>query len=127
MKSFRRRRKKCRCILDKGQSENLSHEASYMIYEQRLGGRFRYMDDECLQSDLQLQFAIIIPINSTLTTHNKVRNSLEEELTEKGLLGEGCFQVIANYALILIRSSEGAACDNLEQKFWQNKIGRAHV
>lgn len=120
MKSFRRRRKKCRCILDKGQSENLSHEASYMIYEQRLGGRFRYMDDECLQSDLQLQFAIIIPINSTLTTHNKVRNSLEEELTEKGLLGEGSFQVIANYALILIRSSEGAACDNLEQKFWQN-------
>lgn len=110
-------------LRERAQKGEIPYQASYMIYEQRIGGKFRYMDEGCLESERQLQFAIIIPINSTLTTHNKVRNSLEEELEEKGLLGDTGLQIIANYALIQIRSS-AEELDDLEQKFWQKIEGR---
>ena len=100
------------------------YQASYMLYEQRTGGKFRYMDADCLKSDKELQFAIIIPINSTLTTHNKVRDALEEELRERNILGKGLPQIIANYALILIRSSEGEKYDELEGCFWEEIKGK---
>lgn len=96
-------------------------QVSYMVYEQRTGGTFRYMEDDCLDSPEGLQFAIIIPTNTTLTTHNKVRSALEEELEEKGVLKGDSLHVIANYALILVRSSAEEERDDMEKKFW-NKI-----
>lgn len=112
-------------LMNKNMSETGDlYQASYMIYEQRTGGKFRYMDTDCLNSDKGLQFAIIIPINSTLTTHNKVRDALEEELRERNILRKGLPQIIANYALILIRSSEGEKCDELEGCFWEGIKGK---
>lgn len=96
------------------------YQASYMIYEQRNGGAFRYMEDECLDSSEGLQFAIIIPTNTTLTTHNKVRRALMEELEKKKTLQGDSLHVIANYALILVRSWEEEERDELEKKFWDN-------
>lgn len=101
-------------------------QASYMIYEQRSEGAFRYMDDGCLDGEHGLQFAIMIPINSTLTTHNKVRSALEEELERKGVQRGNAPEIIANYALILIRSSEGEELDKMEEKFW-DEIGERTV
>ena len=96
-------------------------QVSYMVYEQRTGGTFRYMEDDCLDSSEGLQFAIIIPTNTTLTTHNKVRSALAEELEEKGVLKGDSLHMIANYALILVRSSAEEERDDMEKKFW-NKI-----
>lgn len=105
-------------------NDGKSCQVSYMIYEQRTGGTFRYMDDECLDGPEELQFAIIIPINSTLTTHNKVRSALAEELEEKGIMGGDSLKVIANYALILVRSSAENKRDELEEKFWDEIGGK---
>lgn len=110
-------------LRNKGEQEGTSCHVSYMVYEQRLGGKFRYMERECLESDRPLQFAIIVPINSTLTTHQKVRDALLEDLKERGLANEGEMQIIANYALILIRSSANEECDELEKKFWKSIKG----
>lgn len=106
-------------LRSRGEQKGIPCQVSYMVYEQRLGGKFRYMEKECLESDKPLQFAVIIPINSTLTTHQKVRDALIEDLEGKGLAGEGKIQIIANYALILIRSSDREECDELERKFWE--------
>lgn len=99
-------------------------QASYMIYEQGTGGTFRYMEDKCLDSHEGLQFAIIIPTNTTLTTHHKVRSALAEELEKKGVLGGEPMKVIANYALILVRSWAGEERDDLEKKFWDGIDGK---
>lgn len=108
----------------RGVYQALPYQASYMIYEQRIGGKFRYMDESCLISNIPLQFAIIIPINSTLTTHNKVRDALEEELQERGVQIEENLPIIANYALIQVRSSTGDQCDEQELKFWDSIRGK---
>lgn len=116
---------RCRC-----REDGSNCQSSYMIYEQRTGGTFRYMEDDCFGSSgcpvssESLQFAIIIPTNTTLTTHNKVRNALAEELAEKGVLTGNSLHVIANYALILVRSSEGEECDEMEEKFWNQIDGK---
>ena len=110
-------------LRNRGGQKGIPCQVSYMVYEQRLGGKFRYMEKECLESDKPLQFAVIIPINSTLTTHQKVRDALIEDLEEKGLTDEGKVQIIANYALILIRSSNQEECDELEKKFWESIRG----
>lgn len=99
-------------------------QASYMVYEQRTGGAFRYMEDDCLDSPEELQFAIIIPTNTTLTTHNKVRSALAKELEEKGVLNGDSLHVIANYALILVRSWAEEERDDMEKKFWSGIDGK---
>lgn len=104
-------------ILNIRRIDSQEYQVSYMIYEQRLGGKFRYMDKDCLQRDQELQFAIIIPINSTLTTHNKVRQSLEEELKAKNIQKEH-IKVVANYALILIGPSNEGKSNEIGNAFW---------
>lgn len=111
-------------LLERKVEKDHPYQASYMLYEQRIGGRFRYMDEDCLTSERELQFVIVIPINSTLTTHNKVRNSLEEELDKRGILKGGPPEIIANYALILVRSSKGENLDEIEETFWEKIEGR---
>lgn len=97
-------------------------DSQYMIYEQRTGGKFRYMKSDNLERENELQFAIIIPINSTLTTHNKVRAALKEELERKGFQ-EDRWGIIANYALILIRSGNGPQLDSVESEYWEGIEG----
>lgn len=117
-------------LRSRSRGDGTTCQVSYMIYEQRTGGTFRYMEDDCLgsvagpASSEGLQFAIIIPTNTTLTTHNKVRNALAEELEEKGVLKEDSLRVVANYALILVRSSEGGERDEMEKKFWTEIDGK---
>jgi hypothetical protein len=100
-------------------------QAEYMIYEQRTGGKFRYMGAEPSEMHVEeWQFAIIIPINSTLTTHNKVRESLEEEISA-GYCGDNKqINIIANYALILIRSGDGPERVGMEKRFWREISGQ---
>lgn len=113
-------------LRNKYRDDGTRFQASYMVYEQKTDVTFRYMDDECLggEEEKELQFAIIIPINSTLTTHNKVRSALAEELEKKETLRKKSFKIIANYALILVRSSSKKELDNLEKKFWDEISGR---
>lgn len=52
----------------------------YMIYEERIAGRFRGRRPISKYKDYQ--FVIIIPINSTLTTHIKISGFLEKAIRE---------------------------------------------
>ncbi len=102
-----------------------SVQAEYMVYEQRTGGKFRYMEAEPSSIHVEeWQFAIIIPINSTLTTHNKVREALEEEISAMHCGDNKQIDIIANYALILIRSGDGPERVGLEEKFWSEIKGQ---
>lgn len=52
----------------------------YLIYEERIEGKFR--GKKPLNSYRDYQFVIIVPINSTLTTHIKISGFLEKNIRE---------------------------------------------
>lgn len=91
---------------------NYNLDIPYIIYEQRNGECFRNLSgikcpiDEC-------QFIFIIPINSTLTTHNKLQASLKRII--------GCeLKILANYAVVLVHDvkTNKESRTNLEKKYW---------
>lgn len=96
------------------------YQSSYMIYEQRRDAKFRYYDSmEYILSKEEVRFILIVPINSSMTTHSKLRASLiaEMEKIRPGLQT----QIAANYALILIRSrEENEPCDRMEEKYCES-------
>lgn len=98
--------------------KNQGYDATYMVYEEKTHGKFRYMEESILlNSKKKKQFVIIIPINSTLTTHNKVRSALVEEMKNKRF--KESIEIVANYALILVRSVCQDEMDEMEQVFWE--------
>lgn len=79
------------------------HDSSYMIYEGRNAGRFRYYNSsEYIQNKEDIVFVVIVPINSTMTTHSKIRAALVQEIQK--VTPNLTVKVAINYALILVRS-----------------------
>lgn len=96
------------------------YDCSYMIYEQRRDAKFRYYDSpQYLREHKDAVFVLIVPTNSSMTTHSKLRASLIQELGKI----EKDFQIksIVNYALILIRSDkDGNPRDDLENRYCES-------
>lgn len=101
---------------------------TYIVYENRLGEENPYRHIEENMDDKE--FIFIVPINSTLTTHNKIQGALERIIREKkpNYLLKG--KVIWNYALIINRDrlAEGKFySDGLtegEERFWKENKDR---
>ena len=93
------------------------YDCSYMVYEQHRKEKFRYNDSNNYIKDRDdIGFILIVPINSSMTTHSKLRASLILEV--KKIRPEYDVKVVANYALILIRSkAENRECDDMECKY----------
>ncbi|MDQ2087763.1 hypothetical protein RBH29_15135, partial [Herbivorax sp. ANBcel31] len=86
-------------------------DCSYIIFEQKIHPEFRFFTEEMKDA----YFAIIVPINSTLTTHSKVTAELKRKI--KNDIEE---RIIVNLAVILIRDSNDKI-DNLsiiEKQYW---------
>lgn len=91
---------------------NMFHDGSdirveYIIYEERSAGKFRGKRDLSQYQDAQ--FIIIVPINSTTTTHIKIAGFLEKTIRSSMGNGSGyCLDrnKVLNYGVVLI-SSEG--------------------
>ncbi len=93
------------------------YECSYMIYEQSRKEKFRYNDStDYIKRRKNLQFVLVVPINSSMTTHSKLRALLATEINK--IKPDYQLNVVANYALILIRSQkEDEECDDMERKY----------
>ena len=93
------------------------YDSSYMIYEQRREGRFRYYDSaDYFKMRSEVEIVMIVPINSSMTTHSKLRASLMMEVDR--LKSDCVARITANYALILIRSAkEDMDCDDMEKRY----------
>lgn len=96
------------------------YRCSYMVYEQRREGKFRYYDTkEYIPFEKSMKFVLIVPINSSMTTHSKLRASLHTEIQKIQPAMQP--QIAANYALILIRSNkENEPCNNMEKKYCES-------
>lgn len=98
------------------------YDTSYMIYEGRNLGRFRYYNSpEYIKARDDVVFAVIVPINSTMTTHSKLRAALLKEL-QKVLLRSNV-EVAINYALILVRADKDGRDDGrkIESHYYVSK------
>ncbi|MBD5554510.1 MAG: hypothetical protein HDQ95_03960 [Roseburia sp.] len=89
---------------------NMFHNGSgikpeYIIYEERSAGKFRGKRDLSQYQDVQ--FIIIVPINSTTTTHIKIAGFLEKTIRSSMRNGSGyCLDrnKVLNYGVVLISS-----------------------
>lgn len=85
-------------------------ESEYLIYEERIAGKFR--GKKTLDEYRDHQFIIIVPINSTLTTHIKVSGFLKKMICKKlKENGDSSFVTydlpkVLNYGLVLIYEKE---------------------
>lgn len=90
-------------------------ETEYLIYEERIAGKFR--GKKSLDSYKDYQFVIVVPINSTLTTHIKISGFLEKAI--QGVLKRNKVSdynqyrlgMVLNYGVVLI-DTEG------ENDYW---------
>lgn len=101
------------------------YESSYMLYEQRKEGKFRYYNSvQYIENKKNIEFILIVPINSSLTTHSKLRASLISEIDRLNL--DFNVKALAQYALILIRSRpEDSECDEMESRYCESmKYGK---
>lgn len=86
--------------------EREGRETEYLIYEERIAGKFR--GKRSLDNYKDYQFIIIVPINSTLTTHIKISGFLEkaiyEELKRNGKSTSPKYKLgkVLNYGIVLI-------------------------
>lgn len=72
--------------------KNKLANVKYIIYEQKNGETFRYIEE--LKVNELYSYMFIVPINSTLTTHNKIQAAL-------GRIRIDANQVKGNYAILL--------------------------
>lgn len=81
-------------------------ETEYLVYEERIAGKFR--GKRSLDSYKNYQFVVVVPINSTLTTHIKITGFLEKAIKEilkekeKADYNEYRLGKVLNYGIVLI-------------------------
>lgn len=92
-------------------------KSEYIIYEERSAGKFRGKIDFARYKDMQ--FVIIIPINSTTTTHIKVAGFLEKTIRNSLKSRDNSGSIyhidrdrVLNYGVVLIAS-------NTENMYWE--------
>lgn len=99
-------------------------ETEYLIYEERIVGKFR--GKRPLDSYKDYQFVIVVPINSTLTTHIKVSGFLEkairEELKRNRLSTADKYKLgkVLNYGIVLIDTTG-------QNDYWGNAENEKNV
>lgn len=99
------------------------YQAEYIIYEQKATEKFRAIKDIIEYKDSQ--FILIVPINSTTSTHVKIagflKKTIREGLKQRGDCGWEEYQFTAiNFGIVLI-SSEG------ENRYWKRVQGKQNV
>ncbi len=100
--------------------------ADYIIYEQKTTEKFRYA--KTLTEYRSSQFILIVPINSTMTTHIKVagflEKSMKEELKKEGNQETAKYQLSKTvyYGIILVAPDRG--CQN---EYWKYSKKLDHV
>lgn len=82
----------CYEIVELLKSRQKEKDIQYLIYDQKNGENFRYI--EGLRQEKQYSFIFIVPINSTLTTHNKMQAALNR-------IRKDTDQIIENYGILL--------------------------
>ena len=94
------------------------YDTSYMVYEQRQKGTFRYYDSiQYLKEKENLAFILIVPINSSMTTHSKLQSWLFREI--KAIKGDCEICIAKQYAIILIRSGQNCnERDDMEKRYY---------
>lgn len=88
---------------------------NYVIYQEDLLNKFKYPD----QIKSNQNFFIIVPINSTLSTHDKITAALSNYISNQDQIQDN--SIVTNFALILIRDSNPKE-ENLtivEKKYWK--------
>jgi hypothetical protein len=90
--------------------------SEYIIYEQKKD-YFMYLNDN--DDVMNKQYILIVPINSTLTTHNKLKDKLQEKLKPKKEGTDKELDIIANYAIILICDFVKNTEKGLIEEFWE--------
>lgn len=94
-------------------------QTDYLIYEQKAVGKFR--GREPLSQYKDCQFVIIVPINSTVTTHIKAAGFLEktikEELKKENYENYSEYHLgkVWNYGIVLIS-------DKKENQYWKKSL-----
>lgn len=102
-------------------------KTEYLIYEQKAIGKFRGRVDFVQCKDYQ--FVIIVPINSTMTTHIKVSGFLErtirDALEKKGdkRYKDYHLDTVLNYGIILISDKKG----NEKNNYWEKSTEEKNV
>lgn len=96
----------------------------YIIYEQKTLEKFRTPKLEPLCEYANSQFVLIVPINSTTTTHSKLVGFLQKEISNSyeqvyGTKLDLNISPIANYGVILIGSKTNAG-KRLQKQYWIN-------
>lgn len=93
-------------------------DTEYIIYEQKATEKFRYV--RTLSAYKDSQFILVVPINSTLTTHIKVAGFLEKSIKEElRRVGDQTFteynlSKVIYYGIILVAPTKG--CQN---EYWR--------
>lgn len=108
---------------------HLGWECGYMLYEQQTkDGVFRFFDEDKIPHGsewMDYQYIIIVPINSSLTTHNKLQAALIRHVAERGCKWSIKGRISDNLALIHIRSQkENDEPDELEKKYFRKGKGK---
>lgn len=104
--------------------EKVGIETEYLIYEERIAGKFRGKKALDLYKDYQ--FVITVPINSTLTTHIKISGFLEKSI--RGILKKSNNKTyeqyslgkVLNYGIVLI-------CTEGENDYWYRVNGKKNT
>ena len=88
----------------------------HVIYENTPDGKPPYLrtsiNRELKKND---RIVILVPINSTLSTHNKIKAALERDERFSASVRSGIFK---NYGLILIRHGDDEKRTQLEKQYW---------
>lgn len=99
-------------------------ETEYLIYEERITGKFR--GKKTIDSYKDYQFIIVVPINSTLTTHIKIsgflKKAIQDALEERGVSDYDKYALgkVLNYGIVLIGTEK-------ENKYWGKSEDRKNV
>lgn len=95
--------------------ENLFHikKVTYTLYSEQYKDSFKFPEN--IQNNTL--FCIIVPVNSTLTTHTKVWAALSTKLKA---LGETSHFKVDNFALIVVSNKGTEKEKKLQEKYWKS-------
>lgn len=108
-------------IKNRLESKNIENEHINYIYYENKSASFRVPENNVEEwMCVDTQFVIVVPINSTLTTHDKLIANLK-----KFMPNHGEPNVIEKIAIVLIRDNAAEQqdqCSDLEKQFWEEIV-----
>lgn len=108
-------------IKNKIESKNIESKHINYIYYENKSASFRVPENNVEKwMSADTQFVVIVPINSTLTTHDKLIANLRDFMSDNSVPN-----VIEKIAIVLIRDSDAnkqKECSVLEKQFWEEIV-----